>query len=260
MSQIPTKNQKVFLFIMGFLCYALLAMIVLSLFIPLTLSAFGSEAAKVIKGDLWFNLMVLYPFLLVWFLYFLWATFTCHLNLKQKLIWCFALFALNIIAIPCFFHHMLHLYKGAVKNYSPKIIQSAENFLACHGSDKTLLSEQQWQILLRQIKMRQSGKILFFLSPILSGFMFFASIYGYTTLLYIKETHALAFPFMNAEIWNSSGPAEQWKFTIVDFWMVCTIGISFSLGIHSLMNLFIHRYNTKKQLNTLSTFLPKINH
>jgi hypothetical protein len=260
MSRILTRNQKIILFIVGFLAYSLITIIVLLFLILIYFSAVGQKIPEFIKSDLWFNQVVLPLFFFVWIVYILWVIFNHHLNLKQKIIWCLALLAMNIIAFPWFFHHMYRVYKGTINNYSSRTIQSAEQFLVCHDSDKTLLSEQQWQILLQQIKLRQSRKIIVFLSPLLSGFMFYVSIYGYMTLLYIKDTHTLAIPFMNAEIWNSSGPAEQWKFTIMDFGTVCTIGMFFALGILSLINSFIiNMSDSKKQLNTLSAFLPKIN-
>jgi hypothetical protein len=244
---------------MGLLSYLLITMIVLLSLILIYFSATGQETPEFIKNDLWFNQVFLPLFLFVWVVYILWAIFDHHLNLKQKMIWCLALLAINIIAFPWLFHHMYRLYKGTTKKYSLRIIQLADNFLACNNSNRTLLSEQQWEVLLHQIKIRQSGKVLLFLSPIKSVFMFFVSIYGYMTLLHIKETPAIALPFVNAEIWNSSGPTEQWKIAIMDFCLVCTIGMFFALGILSLINSFIiHLYDSKKQLDTLSTFLPKI--
>lgn len=255
LNQNISDKQKAFLIIMSVLAYLPFVLVFVLLALAFTLTKLGKEIPEYLSIDFLFSI----PFFLIWCSFLLWAIFTKHIDRKQKIFWVAGLLVINIFAIPWFYHHMRRLHLGTLYSCSGKIERLAEAFLERHHSKKSLLNNHQWKVLLSQLKKQQQYKISIFLSFFILTLFFIAAFYLYKTTLLMKETHLLAFPFVDIEMWNTLEPAQQSKFLFLDFMMVCSIGIFISYGFFSLIAACVNYFfQSKKQLNALAVFLPSL--
>jgi len=237
---------------MGILAYFPFLLVFAVFSSAFVLTRLGREIPVYLDFDVLYGI----PFLLIWCSFLLWVILTTRLDRKQKLFWIPALLVANIVAIPWFYHHMRRVYMGTLHVYSDRIERLADAFLEHHHSDRSLLNNPQWQTLLSQLKKKQYSKMGLLCSFLGMLPLIIAALYGYMTFLQIKETHLLAFPFVDIEMWNTLESAQRYKFIFLDFLMVCSIGLMLSAGFFYGIAACANYLQSGKHLNNLSVFLP----
>jgi len=252
MSQpLPSKQVRFFI-VMGVLAYLTPFLMLASIVIP---AGYDSMANQQDRFDYLWNYFVGCPLIAVCVIYILWIISTRRLTRKDKVLWCLIILTANFVGVICFYHHIQNIMKG--KKYSPKIERLAETFLVRHHSDKSCLRQEQWYALLEHFKKIRNQKIALWLSPVVAGFYFFVSIYGYKILAAMNETPLLAFPILDATLWGTLEPARKWQAICCDFAMVSTVGLFFGFGLFFLsISLRDYFFESKTQINTLSMFIP----